>query len=168
LAVAGAIAGICLLAGLLSLERWYSETLREAADAEMQQAMVISANLLFADTTLTSSARLAAATGDDKWSERYQEYLPKIDKAIADAKSLATPIQWAAYDTSARIANDKLVAFEEKAFEFVAAGDLVNAQKLLNSTQYETQKSILVASNEAFTKDLIASLRARLICRRLI
>src|SRR5687767_14515395 len=40
------------------------------------------------DEVLTMSARMAAATGDPRWEERYRIYDPLLAKAITDAQSL--------------------------------------------------------------------------------
>ena len=39
--------------------------------------------IMHLDEVLTMSARMAAATGDSHWEERYWEYEPEVDAAIA-------------------------------------------------------------------------------------
>ncbi|MDD5134397.1 MAG: PAS domain S-box protein [Phycisphaerae bacterium] len=91
------------------------------------------------DEVLTSSAYLAAATGDSKWEGRYRKYAPQLDAAIKEAVSLidAPSGKYAGYTD---LANMKLVAMENKAFEFVRQGNHQAALELLESSEYEEQK----------------------------
>src|SRR6185503_3348035 len=41
------------------------------------------------DEVLTMSARMAAATGEARWEERYRKFEPELGKAIQEALSLA-------------------------------------------------------------------------------
>src|ERR1700693_1216634 len=45
--------------------------------------------ILRLDEVLTMSARMAAATGDPRWEQRYRLYDPQLDAAIAEAEAIA-------------------------------------------------------------------------------
>lgn len=45
-------------------------------------------DILHLDEVLTMSARMAAASGDLQWEDRYQKYEPKLDRAIVEALDL--------------------------------------------------------------------------------
>jgi signal transduction histidine kinase len=97
------------------------------------------------DEVLTMSARMAAATGDVRWEGRYREHEPALDAAIKALIAIA-PVAFATdlgHETDA--ANQKLVAMENRAFEFVRAGDLAAARHELFSQDYENEKRIYAA-----------------------
>ncbi|OIO39729.1 MAG: hypothetical protein AUJ71_00040 [Candidatus Omnitrophica bacterium CG1_02_49_16] len=108
------------------------------------------------DEVLTMSARMAAATGDLNWEKRYRSVEKKLDASIKEAIRLAPE---AASGNAARqtaIANAKLVEMENRAFDWVRQGSLVEAQKILLSEDYETQKKIYAEGIEHFTAHLKA------------
>jgi PAS domain S-box-containing protein len=91
------------------------------------------------DEVLTSSAQMAAATGDLKWEERYRKYEPQLNAAIGEAISLidAPSGKYAGYTDAANV---KLVAMENKAFKLVRQGNRQAALELLESPEYKEQK----------------------------
>ena len=48
----------------------------------------VSDQITYLDEVLTSSARLAATTGNERWEERYLSYVPQLDTALAEAQEL--------------------------------------------------------------------------------
>lgn len=42
------------------------------------------------DEVLTMSARMAAATGDSRWEERYRQFEPQLDAAITETTEFAS------------------------------------------------------------------------------
>ena len=94
------------------------------------------------DEVLTMSARLAAATGDGQWEERYRRYEPQLDTAIKATMELE-PAAFIKRNTSATdAANLKLVALENRAFALARLGRKEEAQAVLASPEYDTQKKI--------------------------
>ena len=65
--------------------------------------------ILFADERLTMSANMAAATGEERWIDRYEQALPLIDSAIADAMALAPPEVARRFDAETRSPTTRLV-----------------------------------------------------------
>jgi len=96
--------------------------------------------ILHYDEVLTMSARMAAATGNMKWAERYRHFEPLLDNAIQEAKQLApeTFMTEAAAMTDA--ANVKLVAMEKESFGLIQTGNREAASALLFSKNYEKEK----------------------------
>ena len=56
---------------------------------EQKEFMLLRGQILQFDEVLTMSAKMAAATGDAYWYERYSSYEPRLDVAIQRAKALA-------------------------------------------------------------------------------
>jgi diguanylate cyclase (GGDEF)-like protein len=108
------------------------------------------------------SANLSAASGQARWSQRYEAHIPLIDKAIAAATALAPPGAAQRFDQATRLANEHLVEMERAAFERVAAGDLRAAQAILDSAAYAEQKAVLAAGSELFLAELQAAVDAKL------
>ncbi|UCD79253.1 MAG: PAS domain S-box protein [Desulfobacterales bacterium] len=86
------------------------------------------------------SARMAAATGNMHWVERYFHFEPLLDDAIKEAKEMApeTFMTEAAAMTDA--ANVNLVAMEKRSFRLIQAGNREAASALLSSRAYEKEK----------------------------
>ncbi len=102
----------------------------------------LSNQITYFDEVLTSSARLAATTGDERWEKRYLDVVPQLDDAIAQTEVLVP--QAFASDAIAQTdaANDQLIAMEDRAFALIAQGELQAATALLLSPEYEAQKAI--------------------------
>ena len=93
------------------------------------------------DELLTMSARLAAATGDMSYVQRYREAAPKLDVVIADAFSLVHDAAGRAAVSQTYGANRALVALEENSFKLLAAGEREAAYDLLTGTRYVELKA---------------------------
>ncbi len=102
----------------------------------------LSNKITYFDEVLTSSARLAAATGDERWEKRYLDVVPQLDAAIAQTEVLVPQ----AFDSDAiaqtNEANNKLIAMEDRAFELIDQGKVAAATAVLLSPEYEAQKAI--------------------------
>ena len=95
--------------------------------------------ILHLDEVLTMSARMAAATGNMQWAERYRHFEPLLDDAIKEAREMAPEpfMTEAAVMTDA--ANVKLVAMEKRSFRLIQAGNREAAGALLSSENYEKE-----------------------------
>ncbi len=136
--------------GVLSGNLYYSHrTSREMLRRELQ-LKELSGTIMHLDEVLTMSARMAAATGDTRWEDRYRHYERKLDVAIKEAMRLAPDLadSYAAAQTD--VANTKLVQMENEAFKAVRDGRLNEAQALLSSDAYEVQKRIYADGMERF------------------
>lgn len=94
------------------------------------------------DEVLTMSAKMAAATGNLDWEQRYLKYDPELSDAIDKAIAFDWKFCPATHDhgTNIRTANDTLVEMEKRSFNLVRAGQLDAAAALLNSSEYEIWK----------------------------
>ena len=97
--------------------------------------------IMHLDEVLTMSATMAAVTGDERWEDRYNEYEPRLDFAIREASELVPDLLRGDTAHKTEQANKALVAMEVRAFGFVRAGHLQQAQQLLFGSEYEEQKA---------------------------
>lgn len=124
---------------------YFAETIR----ANYLHLEEVRGTIIHLDEVLTTSARMAAATGDPRWEARYRFYKPQLGAAIKQAAQLA-PQDDAVEIAQTDAANVALVAFENQAFAFVRAGQLESAQAVLFSPAYEAQKQVYSTGISAF------------------
>ena len=98
--------------------------------------------ILHLDEVLTMSARMAAATGEPRWEQRYRQFEPQLDAAIKEAIRLDPDPRIARAARQTDMANLKLVEMEYRSFDLVRAGHAAAARALLISPAYEEQKQI--------------------------
>ena len=98
--------------------------------------------IIHLDEVLTMSARMAAATGDLQWEQRYRQFEPKLDAAIKKAIQLAPEAHSGRAAAATDTANIKLVKMENRAFDLVAVGRADDAKAVLFNDEYERQKRI--------------------------
>ena len=117
--------------------------------------------IIHLDEVLTMSARMAAATDDLQWEKSYRSFESRLDAAIKESMAIApkTLISKAAEQTD--IANIKLVAMENKAFDLVRQGNPESASKLLYSPEYEKQKRIYSQSMKQAAGALAKYMKAK-------
>lgn len=94
------------------------------------------------DEVLTMSARMAAATGDERWHDRYQQFVPVLDRAIAEVIEMSPPGLAATVAKTTGAANEALIDLESKAFVAATKGNLTRATSYLNSDAYTENKRI--------------------------
>lgn len=111
------------------------------------------------DEVLTMSARMAATTGKPRWEERYRDFEPQLAKDIEDLTKLAPELR--EYEGAAQTdaANQRLVEMEYSAFDLIRDGKRDEAEVLLFSEEYETQKRIYADG----MKKALTSVRSRTI-----
>jgi PAS domain S-box-containing protein len=106
------------------------------------------------DEVLTMSARMAAATGDLQWEERYRRFDPQLDAAIKETIKIGTGPSDVKAATKTDEANIKLVEMENRAFALVRAGRREEAQAVLLNPEYETQKQIYAEGITSFVNQI--------------
>jgi len=106
------------------------------------------------DEVLTMSARMAAATGDLQWEERYRRFDPELDAAIKETIKIGTGPSDVKAATKTDGANIKLVEMENRAFALVRAGRREEAQAVLLNPEYETQKQIYAEGITSFVNQI--------------
>jgi PAS domain S-box-containing protein len=110
--------------------------------------------IIHLDEVLTMSARMAAATGDPKWEERYRRFEPQLDAAIKETIKIGASSSSIKAATKTDVANIKLVEMENRAFGLVRAGRKEEAQAVLFSPEYETQKQIYAEGITSFASQI--------------
>lgn len=141
---------IVLLAFLFSLvtlmgSGWYGWRLcgqLKNAESEHHRIIELKGVIIHLDEVLTMSARMAAATGDPAWEQRYRSFEPQLDTTIKEAMALAPQDFMSEAVDQTDVANVKLVAIENEAFHFVRDKNLEAAVNLLNSQEYSEQKLV--------------------------
>jgi PAS domain S-box-containing protein len=110
--------------------------------------------IIHLDEVLTMSARMAAATGDSRWEERYRQFEPQLDAAIKETTKVETNPSEIKAATKTDTANIKLVEMENRAFALVRAGRKDEAQAVLFSPEYDTQKRIYAEGITSFVSQI--------------
>ena len=119
------------------------------------------------DEVLTMSARMYAATGDEVWRERYEQHLPRLERAIGRIRELAPGAEESAGSQQTDVANQRLVALEQQAFALAGQGSPELAHALLESPEYERFKLIYQAGLERYLLSMRERTRALLQAERL-
>ena len=98
--------------------------------------------ILHLDEVLTMSARMAAATADMQWVERYRHFEPLLDDAIQEAREMAPETFMTEAAAMTDDANVKLVAMEKRSFRLIQAGNPEAARDLLSGENYKQEKRL--------------------------
>lgn len=135
------LAVISTLAFLIlpSWNTWNVYRASEQVSGQELQLDRLIGTIVHLDEVLSMSARMAAATGEAHWEERYRKHEPKLDVAIKETIQLAA----GTYVTAAEqidAANRDLVAMENRAFVLTRVGRGEEAQALLSSDAYTKNK----------------------------
>lgn len=106
------------------------------------------------DEVLSMSAKMAAATGDKSWEDRYRNFEPKLNCAIKEALQVGKELCMANAVTRTDAANVNIVSIEHQAFELIHAGRNKAASALLNSPEYESEKNVYRNGMEKITEQI--------------
>ncbi len=143
---------------------WTGVTTREEMRAASQRAVRVAelrGMIVYYDEWLTMAAQMAAASGERRWAERFDEAAPKLDATIAEAIELATPeIKAALFETTDEAHRD-LDTMERRALALAAEGSLPAARALLNGPDFSYLKDVYAAGIEVFGQDLTTLAVAR-------
>lgn len=96
----------------------------------------------YLDELLTSSARLAAESGDLSFESRYDRYESELNALIQETASLFPDPAHTARVRDTETANRRLVDMERRAFDLVRVGRTGEAATLLASPDYLEQKGV--------------------------
>lgn len=141
------VAGSALVTGISAWNVWniyqgFQNTVSQEFELQKQADKIT-----YVDEVLTMSARMAASTGDLKWEERYNAFVPELDAAIEQTLAKVTDeIRAEAGKTDD--ANQKLIDMETQAFALVRAGQAPKALELLLGPEYAKQKTIYSEGND--------------------
>jgi len=153
--LAVAVFTVLAIIGQVAMGIWILRDLENLNRRAVDLASARSA-IAYYDEALTMSARLAAATGDAKWADRYDSFLQPMDDAISAAGSLAPTDLNDKLQRETGDANKRLVELETQALELIRKGQAAEAGEFLYSAEYERNKKILSDGTAAFDAALDA------------
>jgi signal transduction histidine kinase len=141
--------------------QWYEHF--RAAENRTVRLIELNGVIIHLDEVLTMSAKMAAATGNLEWENRYRNYEPQLDNAIKEAMNLSSATFLIDKNvTSTDAANIALVTMENKAFDLMREGNRQAAMDLLYSREYEEQKRVYNEGMESLITDMQEHMRERL------
>lgn len=143
------IGAAAILAALFVERAAFQVTVHEAA-ARVGRAVDLADRILLLDERLTMSARMAAATGEKRWIERYQAHLPRMKEMIEAAAREAPPEILEDFHRQTRMANAFLASLEADALENVERGELAAARAIFDTPAYDHHKRRLSRGIERF------------------
>jgi methyl-accepting chemotaxis protein len=118
----------------------------------------VQGQIAYQDEALTMSARMAAATADVRWAQRYDSHVGPMDKALKEAAALAPAKAHLTFVKTTSDANDRLIELESKAMQFAKSGDISSANAVMNGSEYDRQKDILSGGSERFEEEVNKSI----------
>jgi len=150
---------------------WTGTNTRDEFRTASQKAVRVAelrGTIAYLDEWLTMSARMAAATGELRWVERYKEVGPRLDAAIAEADAIATPEVRAAMAATTSEAHRDLVTMERRSLSLAAEGNVAAAKALLDSPEFTYIKDVYATGIEIFGQELttLAEQRATALTNR--
>jgi diguanylate cyclase (GGDEF)-like protein len=122
-------------------------SLDELRTRQSHLAEYVSRVMLF-DEALTMSARMAAATGDFAYKQRYDKLDAELDALINETKGTLQRPEVRQFVEQTDEANRKLVEIERRAFALTSERQLTEATALLVSDEYLTLKGIYAGGVE--------------------
>jgi|CXWL01.1.fsa_nt_gi signal transduction histidine kinase len=133
--------------GVLGVYDYRAENVIKDLHDHYAQIDKFRSEIIHYDEILTMSARMAAATGDTKWVDRYKIYEPRLTAAINQAIAFSPGIYRKETDRN-NIGKIKLLEMEHKAFDLIRSGHGIEAMAILFGDQYEAQKKDYVQAIE--------------------
>ncbi|WP_119389427.1 putative bifunctional diguanylate cyclase/phosphodiesterase [Taklimakanibacter lacteus] len=140
-----ALFGAFLLAVAGMIERSIFESWSRQIDARLQRASHIANQISLFDERLSMFANMAVASSDWRWVIRYENAAPLLGRAIADATAMAPDAAAGRFATYGKIANDATMNMERQAMGLVQKGQKSEAEAILNSRTYATEKATLAS-----------------------
>jgi len=131
-----------LVVSWLAVASWRSVNLAQNTAIRTIAFEKLAGQITYLNEVLTSSARLAASTGDARWEKRYLRHVPILDAVISGAIDTVGATEASSGIIQAEAANQKLFVLEEEAFELVHQERNEEALALLYSDVYELQKAL--------------------------
>ena len=119
--------------------RWYGAAMLKERLMRIEE---LRGTIVYLDEVLTMSARMAAATGQDRWETRYRNFELALDDAIKELMALSPELAGSEPAARTDAANLALVEMENRVFGLVRDGHLAEAQELLDSPRYQEQKAL--------------------------
>lgn len=148
---------LILTLALMSGVSWYVwgtyRTLQQIQNRDMR-ILELSQQVNYLDEALTMSARMAVATGEQSWLNRYRRLEPIGIAAVEEAAQLVPSIFESRINQQFEQSAEQLFAIENQAFERLQQGDRTGAATLLASNAYETQKQLYAEALQQITEGM--------------
>ncbi|MBD3163039.1 MAG: response regulator, partial [Candidatus Latescibacteria bacterium] len=128
---------------LLAWSSWDHDVDRRrfAEDAKEISGLVhASARLRHMDEALSLSANLAAATGDEKWIDRYHEARSELDRLLAETSRHVPQRSIPDGMVYESASSQRLEAIHDRAFALIREGKLDQANSFLAGPEYQREK----------------------------
>lgn len=103
---------------------------------------------------LSMYARMAAATGNEKWETRYRAVQPELDEAIAQTALMARAEYERNYAVQTKLAYSRLLEMESVALSLARRARHSEAVSLLFGEEYETQKALYSQGIDRLTAEV--------------
>ena len=139
---------------------WQSYILIEATENQLEQIVTLEGSFMHCDEVLTMSLRMAAATGDTEWINRYEEFSPRIKPRVEQDWEISENAI-GADAVLAAFADDKLVSLEKRVIDLIRRGNGSYAAVLLDGTEYEDQKDAYNRGMKTFITNVRDVLKER-------
>ena len=144
---------------------WQSYVLIQATEAQLKQIISLEGTYAYCDEALTMSLKMAAATGDMKWADRYEEFGKREKPIIQAIWNIPQDSTVAADAVLTAFAENKLGKIEKEALEVIRRGNVDYASFKLQSQEYEDQRDAYNRGMKSFTANVHRILNER--CDRL-
>ncbi len=153
---------ITLIASVLvvTIVGWNVVRIHSHEDKLHENSSVLTANIgriLYLDELLTMSARLAVASGDLSYEERYNKYEPELNMLIKKTIGMFPASEAKQYVRETDAANSRLVGMERRAFALVHTGRRTEASAILKNPAYLHQKELYAKGMEKTLDAVTAS-----------
>lgn len=134
--VVGGLIGIVVVLSVgIGIRSTYRDIQREAATESVAVVEGIE-RVRYYDEVLSMSARMAAATGQQRWIKRYERSTPRATKVSETLSRLDSVTTSSAVEQGAR-ASEQLARIENEAIILVSGGRLAAAAALMDSQEYQ-------------------------------
>jgi PAS domain S-box-containing protein len=133
---------VCSTVVTMAAMDYHSDSALEKIVHEELQNREFYVTIVQLDEVLTMSARMAAATSDSQWEERYRHYAPILDGVLKKAMDVYPDAYSRAGAEQIDNANQKLVGMEKKVLALARGGQREEAMQVINSPEYKEQKEI--------------------------
>lgn len=118
--------------------------------------------IIYLDEVLTMSTRLAAATGNKSWEDRYNKFESILTSKIEKAKILSSDLIIERFIEETENSNNVLVSMEQAAFLKINQGQLKEAKTILSSSKYMNHKKIYSGGISKLIKSVKFQIREKI------
>ena len=161
-AAAGLLA-VSLVAGTMMFDQARQEAGRQRAAASS-----VAGRISLGDERMTLATRLAAETGDPQWARLYEKTGKELDRALEEAKQLASAEVEKHFVSATKLPVARLYELERAAIALGLQGRPDEARKLINNPAYDALRARLIYGTQHFVVELsteadanVASVRSR-------